>query len=257
MSINNPSVRTAVRIGGVAAGTGLLLALSALIPTGMAFAHVTAHTPEPAVKGSYAKIVFRVPNEEDGPKTVKLELDLPTDTPLASVYTEPIPGWTAIVTKSQLPHPVKLAKQTVNEAATKIVWTAAGGGGIAAGEFQEFSISAGAIPDNTDRLVIPAIQTYDDGTVVRWDAPQPAPGAAEPEHPAPTVQLAANAQQSAVGTDTGPDTGAVSGTTGAAGSDGSADDTARWLGGAGLVVGALGFAVGGAALLRRRSAGPT
>lgn len=238
MSIDHCGVRTAFRIAGITTGACIFTLVSATA----AFAHVTAHAPEPAVKGSYAKIIFRVPNEEDGPKTVKLEVDLPTSTPLASVYVEPIPGWTAEITKSPLPQPVKLAKQTVDQAVTKVVWTAAPGGGIGRDQFQEFGIAGGAIPDNTNQLVMPAIQTYDDGTVVRWDAPPAAPGAQEPEHPAPALSIASSANQPVTPQNF-------------ASGDGSTDSTARWLGGAGLVVGVFGLGTGGRALLRRRSGG--
>lgn len=239
MSIKCSGVRTAFRIAGITTGACIFAAIS----TPVAFAHVTAHAPEPVVKGSYAKITFRVPNEEDGPKTVKLEVDLPTSTPLASVYVEPISGWTAEITKSPLAHPVKLAKQTVDQAVTKIVWTATPGSGISRDQFQEFSIAGGAIPDNTDQLVMPAIQTYDDGTVVRWDAPPTAaPGSPEPEHPAPVLPIASSANQPVAPRNI-------------ASGNGSADSTARWLGGAGLVVGVFGLGAGGRALLRRRSGG--
>jgi hypothetical protein len=73
------------------------------------------------------------------------------------------------------------------------------------------------------------VQTHDDGEVVAWDQ-EPGPDGAEPERPAPTVELVAAPGTTAAGT----------------------DDTARWLGGAGLAVGALGVGVGGGAVLSNR-----
>ncbi|MDQ2708601.1 MAG: YcnI family protein [Actinomycetota bacterium] len=55
-------------------------------------------------------------------------------------------------------------------------------------EFADFTVSMGRLPDDVNELVMPTVQTYDDGTVVRWDQPE-VPGAEEPEHPAPTLKL--------------------------------------------------------------------
>jgi hypothetical protein len=83
--------------------------------------------------------------------------------------------------------------------------------------------------DNTDKLTFKALQTYSNGDVVRWIYPP----AAEAEHPAPTLTLVSD------DADAGPAKPA-----GAAASTSSADDTARWLGGAGVVIGILGLALG-------------
>lgn len=215
--------------------------LLGLAAAGTAAAHVTAN-PGTATKGGYAKITFRVPTEDPTAGTVKLQITLPKDHPLASVSTKPVPGWKAEVVKAKLDQPVKLAKTTVTEAVTTVTWTADPGVRVEPGQFNEFDISAGPLPDNTDTLVIPAVQTYDSGKVVNWDQPTPA-GGAEPEHPAPTIKLVAATSGDAHDmADTHTEAAAVT----------SSDDTARWLGGAGLVVGALGLGVGVGAVLRSR-----
>ena len=86
------------------------------------------------------------------------------------------------------------------ETVRTITWTAGPGVRIRPGEYQEFDVSAGPLPEDTDQLVLPAVQTY--------------------------------------------------GTATASG----ADTTARWIGGAGLAVGALGLGVGAGAVLRTRRA---
>jgi hypothetical protein len=93
------------------------------------------------------------------------------------------------------------------------------------------------------------VQTYDNGEVVAWDQP-PAADGSEPERPAPTVALSPPAAGGAdVATST---TGGTTTTAVAVGTD----TTARWLGGAGLLVGALGLGVGAGAVFRnRRTAG--
>lgn len=220
-----------------------------LLGAGVASAHVTANIyGSQPTKGGSGTIVFRVPNEEEDAGTTKLEIDFKPEYAISSVRYQPIPGWTAQVVKTQLPTPVKNGKNLdVTNPVTSIVFTAQPGAGIAKGDtqLQEFEISASTLPSNVDELVLPAIQTYDDGQVVRWDQVQN--GSAEPEHPAPTVQLAA------ASTDAGHEAQAAGASTGGDSTAGdSTDTTARWLGGAGLVVGALGLGVGGGAVLRSR-----
>jgi len=243
-----------IRRGLVLAGT---LGIAGLLGTGVASAHVTANVNGSAPEqGGYGAITLRVPNEEEDAATVKLEIDFKPEYAISTVRYRPLPGWTAEVTKAPLPQPVKNGKDLdVTEAVTKIVFTAEPGTKIGPGEtqYQDFEITAGALP-KADELVLPATQTYDNGKVVAWDQVQE--GAAEPEHPAPTVSLTA-----ASASGSGHSHGAV--TTTATGADeGSADtsdtsdtdDTARWLGGAGLVLGAAGLGFGAGAVLRGRKA---
>ncbi|WP_028927302.1 YcnI family protein [Pseudonocardia acaciae] len=232
----------------------------ALIPAGVAYAHVTAQ-PESVAKGGYAKIAFRVPTESATAGTVKLVVTLPADHPITSVRTSPIPGWTAQIDKAPLNPPVESGGKRISEAPRTITWTAQPGTRIGPTEFAEFDVSMGPLPSDTDQLSFPAAQYYDDGKVVNWDQPQ-APGAEEPEHPAPTVKLVAgggghhdaaaaeHGSASATAGGHGSDSGAGSG-----GSGGGADNTARWLGGIGLVLGALGFGLGAGAVARVRRSG--
>ncbi|MGX7823705.1 YcnI family copper-binding membrane protein [Actinokineospora sp. 24-640] len=223
---------------------------AALLAAGPASAHVTAKViGESAEQGGYTKITFRVPNEDDAAGTVKLELRLPTDTPITSLRTKPMAGWTAKITKSALAEPIKVHGSEVTEAITSIVWTAASGTRIGPGEFGEFEVSGGPMPE-TDQLVIPAIQTYDSGKVVAWDAP-PTDGE-EPERPAPVVTLAAaSGDHHGTSTPVAAEAGAGTGGDDHAAAA-SSDTTARWLGGAGLAVGALGLGIGVGATLRAR-----
>lgn len=153
-----------------------------------AAAHVTV-SPKEAQPGSYARVAFRVPNESDTASTTKVEVFLPEDAPLASVSTQPVPGWTVQVTKRKLDQPLDLHGSQISEVVSQITWTAGEGAAIKPGEFQEFPVSMGRLPDNVDHLVFKAIQTYSDGAVVRW-IEEPKEGA-ELEHPAPVLQLAA------------------------------------------------------------------
>jgi periplasmic copper chaperone A len=230
----------------------------ALVTAAPAAAHVTVQ-PGEASQGSYTKLAFRVPNESETAGTIKLEVAFPQDTPLASLRTKPVPGWTADIRKEKLATPVDSGHGEITEAVRTITWTAQPGVRIGPGEFMEFEVSGGPMPDTADQLLLPATQTYDDGTVVKWDAPPPeegTEGAEEPEHPAPVLRLmAGTADDHGSAAAPAAESHAASGasTTAASGPD----RTARWLGGAGLVVGALGLGLAGGALIasRRRGAG--
>jgi periplasmic copper chaperone A len=230
--------RCALRAGTVL-GAATTVVLAAAAP---AFAHVTAQ-PGTAEQGDYSVVSFRVPNESDTASTVKLEVTLPAEHPITSVRTTPIPGWTATMTKAPLNPPVKSHGRTITEAVRTVTWTADPGVRIGPGEFVDFPLSLGPLPTDTDRLVIPAVQTYDDGEVVAWDQPPSADGS-EPERPAPVVTLTAptGEQAAAAGEQSTPASAQAGGT----------DTTARWLGGAGLLAGALGLGVGVGTLLRTR-----
>jgi uncharacterized protein YcnI len=226
MSLRSPS-RALIRVGAVA---GVTLA-TVLLGAGIAAAHVETD-PGQATKGDDAVITFRVPNEEDNAGTVKLEVTFPLDHPVPDASTTPIPGWTANVTTTTLPKPVHQNNSDVKTAVQTVTWTADPGNQIKPGEFLRFPVLAEALPDNADKLTFKVLQTYSNGDVVRWIDPPAADGAAEPEHPAPTLTLVS------ADSDAGPAKPA------AAPAAAEPDSTARWLGGAGLVIGILGLGLG-------------
>ncbi|QTD99572.1 YcnI family protein [Streptomyces cyanogenus] len=241
----------ASRIAAAAAAAGTaVLALSA-----PAFAHVSVQPEGTAAKGGYAVVDFKVPNERDNASTTRVEVNLPADHPIASVMPQPVPGWKAEVTKSKLDKPLTMHGEKIDEAVTKVTWTA-DGKGIEPGYFQKFPLSLGALPENTDELVFKAVQTYSNKEVVRWiEVPQE--GQDEPENPAPVLQLSA-ATDDHHGTASAENTTAKTekaGKTTAAGNSGSGSDTtARVLGVVGIVIGAAGVAYGVLAGRRRTAA---
>lgn len=225
------------RVGAVSA----VCTLALLTLGGVASAHVTAN-PGTAQQGSYTKVSFRVPNERDNASTTQLEVDLPIDHPIASVETRAVPGWTSTVQKTTLAKPITTDDGQVTEAVSKITWT---GGRIAPGMFEDFDVSMGPLPTDTSELVFKALQTYDSGEVVRWIDTAP-PGAPEPLHPAPVLELTPAG--------TTPAAAAAVTTTGGAGSPTGTSSTGTWgvaLGIVGIVLGAVGVVLG---LLNRRSA---
>ena len=169
----------AVTVGLMAAGTGV------------ASAHITVSGPEATSGGSDVVISFRVPDESEAARTVGLKVRLPTDTPIASVLVQPKAGWSVSVSQSKLATPIKTDDGEITEAVSEIDWkVSAGGQGIAPGQFDQFTVIAGQLPE-AKSLTFKAVQTYSDGTSVSW-IEEPAPGSsAEPEHPAPVLTLGA------------------------------------------------------------------
>jgi uncharacterized protein YcnI len=240
------SKKTILRVSVLIGAIGI----AGLLGTGVASAHVTANVyGNQPQRGGSGTIVFRVPNEETDAGTVQVEVDVKPEYGISTVRYRPVPGWTAEVTKTHLATPVHDGKNLdVTDPVTKIVWTAQPGGGLAKGDqqFQEFEITASNLPSNVDTIELPAVQTYDNQEVVNWNQPS-TPGSEEPEHPAPTVRLASASNtmgtQAAQGSPAPADQ-----------AEPATDDTARWLGGAGLTVGALGLGFGAGALVRGRKA---
>ncbi|MFF9688043.1 YcnI family protein [Streptomyces sp. NPDC014623] len=233
--------------GGVAASSVLLLA-------GTASAHVSVQPQGEAAKGGYATVNFKVPNERDNASTVKLEISFPADHPLASVSPQPVAGWKTDVTKSKLAQPLEVHGKKINEAVSKVTWTA-DGSGIAPGFFQQFPLSVGQLPEDADQLVFKALQTYSNKEVVRW-IEEPAEGGEEPESPAPVLALtapAADTHGAASDDSSGEAEDAQETTASSEDASSSTDSTARVLGVVGIVVGVAGVAFGVLAG-RRRSA---
>ena len=203
----------------VALAAGVTLALAAPLA---ASAHVTIDN-NTAEAGSFALISFTVPNESVTETTTKVEVTLPTDTPLAYVSCVPVAGWTTELTTTKLDTPVEGDDGTVTDAVTKVTWTANPGSEITDGQLQLFPLSVGPIP-NTGSIVLPVDQTYSDGTVVSWSDTGD-----DAEHPAPVLYI----NDAAIDV-IDPDASASS----------SSDVLARVLGIGGLVLGAIGLVVG-------------
>lgn len=233
-------------LGALAAGVALVL------PAASALAHVTVN-PREAAGGGYAKLAFRVPNERDDAGTTKLEVNFPADHPFASVSVRPKAGWTYTLEKTKLAAPVKVHDNEISEVPSKITWT---GGTVKPGEFEEFEVSVGPLPDDVDSLTFKALQTYSSGEVVRW-IEEPAPGGGEVEHPAPILKLTKAGASTDTTATTAPGAESQAGEVAAAGDVASKGDVdgARTFGILGMVFGLLGLAAAGALPVRARNAG--
>jgi uncharacterized protein YcnI len=223
----------------LAVGAGALLAIAAPLA---ASAHVEV-TPNTAAAGTYADITFRVPTESATATTTKVEVDIPAATPFANVSYVAVPGWNAELVTETLPKPIIVEKTQLTEAVTRVIWTAQPGSEIRENEIRQFTLSVGPVPD-TGKIVLNALQTYSDGSVVKWT------GTGEnADHPSPVLYVndepVAEHDADAVTT---PVAAHGSETTTAAP---SSDTLARVLGIGGLVVGAVSVVLSVVTLRRK------
>jgi periplasmic copper chaperone A len=210
----------------IAVAAALVLALAPV-----ASAHVAVQ-PSEAASGAFVREDVRVPNEQDNASTTKVEVQFPDGFTDASYA--PVPGWRVKVKKEKLAQPVKNDEgQEITEQVKRITWS---GGKIAPGQFQDFPVSVQIPGKAGDALTFKAIQTYDNGDVVRWIGPPDA------EEPAPQIKVTAAESENAATT------------TPASSSSSGGDDDSKTLAIIALIVGGLGLVAGGAALATRRRA---
>jgi periplasmic copper chaperone A len=251
---------TWVRRAGVLAAGALI---GAVTFASAAAAHVTV-SPSSALQGAFTSIVFRVPTESDTASTTKVDVHLDMNNPIATVDYQALPGWTTKVTVSKLAKPITDDDgNQVTQAVSEIVWTAdSAATAIKPGQFLEFPVELGPLP-KTGSIAFKTLQTYSDGSVVRWIDPTP-PGGPEPENPAPVLTLtAAGAPPGSAGASAAPGdtssaaptvTAGAAATPAASGGSSSGAVTIAIIGG---LLGLVGAVLGGAAYARTRGGGNT
>jgi hypothetical protein len=93
----------------------------------------------------------------------------------------------------------------VDTVVSEVTWTAIDGG-IRPGQFQDFAVSLGQLPESGE-LVFNTLQTYSNGMKEAWNEVSTDPSV-EPEHPAPILRITpAVAEQGSAPADTGSQTG--------------------------------------------------
>jgi len=207
-----------------------LIAVLALAAPASANAHVTLQ-PQEAAAGDYTVLDVRVPNERDDAATTKVDVQLPAG--FVSASYQPVPGWSVKVKTQKLAKPVATDDGEIASEVRQMTWTADKGAGIQPGQFQDFPISVQIPGAAGDTLTFKALQTYDDGEVVRWIG---GPDAAEPAPQVAVVAGGGGHHGEAEASEESDDSGGAS----------------KGLGIAALALGALGLLAGGAALLRTR-----
>jgi periplasmic copper chaperone A len=179
---NNSSQRSIFARVGV--GIGVVVTAILALPV-LAQAHVTVQ-PKTAEGGGFSVVAFRVPNERDDASTTQVRVTLPKDQPIGSVQTTPLPGWKITTATRQLDQPIEMFGEQLDTVVSEVTWTATAGG-IRPGQFQDFDLSLGQLPESGE-LVFNALQTYSNGEKVNWNQVSADPSV-EPEHPAPTLTI--------------------------------------------------------------------
>lgn len=210
-------------------------AIATLVLPATAGAHVTLK-PDQVAAESFVRLDVRVPNETDDAATDKVEVQMPDGFIFASY--EPVPGWRTDVKMEKTAEPIESHGESYDEQVKTITWTATdASAAIQPGQFRDFGLSVGVPMDAEpgDALTFPAIQTYDDGTVVRWIGD---PDAEEPAAVVTVTEPAAGHHAAEESDDSGSE----------ADDDGGAP---TWLAILGVALGAIGIGVGAAAMRRR------
>jgi len=157
--------------------TGWLVLAGALALPAEAPTHVTVH-PNRLPAGSFQELDVRVPNEEKNTNTSRLAVRFPPG--FVEVSTGYLPGWNVKVLTSKLAKPVQTDERAITEQVREVIWS---GGKIPPETFLNFPVST-MIPETAGKvLTFKAVQTYDNGKVVRWI------GTPSSDQPAPTVNV--------------------------------------------------------------------
>ncbi|MGC4900106.1 DUF1775 domain-containing protein [Micromonospora echinospora] len=150
-------------------------------PGAASAAGVTVTTsPAEVRQGDAIQLSVVVPADRPGSRTTKIELTMPPDAPIGEVYPLSVPDWAPTITTRTLDQPVPgMHAAELNQVTHAVTWLRVPGTGSGAALLP---LGMGPMPA-TDRLTFTVVQTYADGTVVRWADP------AGGKHPAPTVEL--------------------------------------------------------------------
>jgi uncharacterized protein YcnI len=220
----------------IVVATLIVATMAMVIP---AFAHVGVD-PSTASQGGFQVVTFKVPNEDAVASTNKVEIQIPTETPIGYVSVQPKPGWTYSVETTKLEKPIELFGSEVSEVVSKVTFE---GGAIKPNEFDEFKISMGPLPEQ-DTIAFKALQTYDNGEIVRW-VDETVEGEEEPEHPAPVMTLT----KAAAGED---EHGATTATSESKTEESSTKEESKTLQYVGVGLGGVALLIALAALLKKK-----
>ncbi|MFC7546735.1 YcnI family protein [Plantactinospora sp. GCM10030261] len=155
--------------------------LGVLMWAGPALADVSV-SPDRGSRGDAAALTLRVTEDRPGAHTTRIEVRIPEQTPVGEVFPMSVDGWGPTITSRKANQPVPgLHRPSVTDIVSSITWVRTEPP-TGPNRVTDLRISLGPLPD-ADRLVLPVVQTYSDGTVVTWADP---PGGA---HPAPVITL--------------------------------------------------------------------
>ncbi|MGC4869795.1 DUF1775 domain-containing protein [Micromonospora sp. DT53] len=136
-----------------------------LLWPGTAYAADVTTTPTEARQGDAVRLEFTVPEERAGTKTNQIEVRLPADAPIAEVYPMSVNGWAPRISSRTLDEPLAgIHSSGVTTVTTAVTWVRVGASDPGPARL---ALSMGPMPQ-AERLTFEVVQTYADGTVVRW-----------------------------------------------------------------------------------------
>ncbi|MBM0235420.1 DUF1775 domain-containing protein, partial [Micromonospora sp. STR1_7] len=145
--------------------TTALAAAGLLLWPAAAYAADVTTTPTEARQGDAVRLEFTVPEERAGTKTRQVEVRLPADAPVAEVYPMSVDGWAPRISSRTLDKPVAgIHSSGVSTVTTAVTWVRVGEGAPGPARL---ALSMGPLPQ-AGKLTFEVVQTYADGTVVRW-----------------------------------------------------------------------------------------
>ncbi|MGY1621478.1 DUF1775 domain-containing protein [Geodermatophilus sp. SYSU D00965] len=151
--------------------TGVLTAVLLAVGTGTAAAHVEVSAPGATAGTGPVTVTFSGAAENpSGVAGLRTQLPAGIDPATVSLASGPA-GWALTATADGFE---------------------VGGPPLPSGEDAQFAVTVAQLPAGVTELVFPTIQSYADGTEDAW-IEQAAPGAPEPEQPAPVLTVAPGA----------------------------------------------------------------
>jgi uncharacterized protein YcnI len=215
-------------------------AVAALAVPAAAQAHVTVQ-PDQAPAGAFTVLNVRVPTELDNASTAKVDVKFPDG--FAAARYQSVPGWKVRVITKKLAQPIQTDDGPITQGIDRMVFARTRpAGGIEPGQFQDFPISVQIPGKAGDKLTFKAIQTYSNGTVVRWIGGQGA------DEPAPQVTVTPAAPPAGAPATAARPAGPAAQPAAAPASD----DGTNAVSIAALVAGGLGLLLGGGAFAASR-----
>ncbi len=165
-----------------------------------AFAHISIH-PNTVPAGAFATLDVRVPGEQQGAHVTKVAVLFPAG--FSDVDYEAVPGWSVNVIERKLATPLQSDGETIDSEIAQLVWTWTGPlGEVGDGQFVQLPLSVAIPSDAAGRaLEFRTVQSYSDGSVVRWIDPS-----LQAEHPSPRINVTSKggAIEDVAGDEAGP-----------------------------------------------------
>lgn len=244
--------KTVHRLAGVALGAGaLVLGLGS-----PASAHIGTDV-DSVPAGAYTAVSFTVPHGCDGSPTRELAFSIPDG--IDNAAPQVVAGWDIATTEEPLEEPAEGGHGDATTRVSEIVFTAQAGNELPDAFREVFTIGFQAPDAEGDTLLFPVVQRCTEGETAWIEETED--GAEEPDHPAPVVTVSEStgdghghgADDAEDGDDADAEVAAATAGTAASSSDDGDSGDGNGLAVGGLVLGALGLAAGGTALVRTRT----